>query len=189
MVQHNDPDHAAAPQGPPKPTEVPPAPSDPPTHFHPFRHQRDRSLITQAADYLARSGFYWGPLDVDEAHARLAGLPVGTFLIRDSTQTDIFFTLSYRAEDGPTSVRVLLRDGAFSLDGSKHAFPCLFALLEFYMTTPKKSLQKPYRGGAPQTLQELSRRAVVRTYGRESIGGLPVSAGLKDFLNSYPFTI
>uniref|UniRef100_A0A8B9HYC9 Suppressor of cytokine signaling 1b n=1 Tax=Astyanax mexicanus TaxID=7994 RepID=A0A8B9HYC9_ASTMX len=180
---------SAAPQGPPQPTEVPPASSAPQTHFHPFRHQRDRNLITQAADYLARSGFYWGPLDVDEAHARLASLPVGTFLIRDSTQTDIFFTLSYRAEDGPTSVRVLLKNGTFSLDGSKHSFPCIFSLLDFYITSPKKSLKRPYRGDAPQTLQDLSRRAVVRTYGRDSIDRLPVSSGLKDFVNSYPFSI
>ncbi|KAL6481282.1 hypothetical protein MHYP_G00093620 [Metynnis hypsauchen] len=189
MVQHNEPDHAAAPKGPPKPTEVPPAPPAPPTHFHPFRHAQDRSLITQATQFLENSGFYWGPMDVDEAHVRLAGMPVGTFLIRDSTQTDVFFTLSYRAEDGPTSVRVMLKNGAFSLDGSKHTFPCLFALLEFYISSPKRSLKRPYRGAAPQSLQELSRRAVVRTFGRERIEGLPVSAGLKEFLNLYPFAI
>ncbi|XP_017572800.1 suppressor of cytokine signaling 1b [Pygocentrus nattereri] len=189
MVQHNEPDHAAAPKGPPKPTEVPPAPPAPPTHFHPFRHAQDRSLITQAIQFLENSGFYWGPMDVDEAHVRLAGMPVGTFLIRDSTQTDVFFTLSYRAEVGPTSVRVLLKNEAFNLDGSKHTFPCLFALLEFYISSPKRSLKRPYRGAAPQTLQELSRRAVVRTFGRESVEGLPVSAGLKEFLNLYPFAI
>ncbi|XP_066517180.1 suppressor of cytokine signaling 1b [Hoplias malabaricus] len=189
MVQHNDPGHAAAPKDPPKPTEIPETSSAQPTHFHPFRHPEDRSIVSKAADYLAQSGFYWGPLDVDGAHSRLASHPVGTFLIRDSTQTDVFFTLSYRAEDGPTSVRVLLKDGAFSLDGSKHSFPCVFDLLEFYMRSPKRCLRMPYRGNAPQSLQEIARRAVVRTYGRQSIEELPVSVGVKNFLNSYPFTI
>ncbi|XP_062866453.1 suppressor of cytokine signaling 1b [Trichomycterus rosablanca] len=159
------------------------------THFRPFRDPKERSLVTQATQYLGNSGFYWGPLDVDEAHARLASLPTGTFLIRDSMQTDVFFTLSYCSPDGPTSVRVLLKDSGFALDGSKHTFPCLFELLEFYMSSPKRSLKRPYRGAVPQKLQELCRKAVVRTYGKENIEQLPVSTVLKDFLHSYPFDI
>lgn len=161
----------------------------PQTHFRTFRDVEERLLVASATRFLGNSGFYWGPLDVDEAHARLASLPVGTFLIRDSMQTDVFFTLSYRSSEGPTSVRVLLKGGGFVLDGSRHVFPCLFALLRFYMTTPKKSLKRPYRGSSPQKLQELCRRAVVKTYGKENLDKLPVSTLLKNFLQSYPFSI
>ncbi|KAF4074874.1 hypothetical protein AMELA_G00228410 [Ameiurus melas] len=154
-----------------------------------FPGREERSLVASATRFLGHSGFYWGPLDVDEAHARLAPLPVGTFLIRDSMQTDVFFTLSYRSVDGPTSVRILLKGCGFVLDGSKHVFPCLFELLRFYMTLPKKSLKRPYRGPAPQGLQDLCRRAVVKTYGKENLEQLPVSTVLKDFLQSYPFSI
>lgn len=162
---------------------------DPQTHFRPFRDVDECTLVANATLFLGNSGFYWGPLDVDEAHARLASLPVGTFLIRDSMQTDVFFTLSYQSASGPTSVRVLLKGSSFALDGSKHTFPCMFELLQFYMTSPKKSLKQPYRGSAPQKLQELCRRAVVKTYGKENIEKLPVSTELKDFLHSYPFSI
>ncbi len=189
MVLHNDTDHAVARQGPSKPAESPKPCAVPPTHFHPFRDQRECDLITQAVEYLNHSGFYWGPLEVDEAHTRLAKLPLGTFLIRDSMQANVFFTLSYRAPEGPTSVRLLLKDGRFSLAGSKHTFSCLFGLLGYYIASPKKSLSMPYRGEAPQSLQELARRAVVRSFGKDGIQHLPVSKKLKEFLWLYPFSI
>lgn len=195
MVHHNEPpDSSASPQDVVSVAVSTNAPApqshlDPQTHFRPFRDVDERTLIGNATRFLGNSGFYWGPLDVAEAHARLASLPIGTFLIRDSVQTDVFFTLSYRSVDGPTSVRVLLRGSGFALDGSKHIFPCLFELLRFYMMSPKKSLKQPYRGSAPQKLQELCRRAVVKTYGKENLEKLPVSAVLKDFLHLYPFSI
>ncbi|XP_059407501.1 suppressor of cytokine signaling 1-like [Carassius carassius] len=189
MVQHNDTDHTVARQGPSKPGECPKPSSVSSTHFHPFRDQKECELITQTVDYLTHSGFYWGPLDVDEAHTRLARLPLGTFLIRDSMQANVFFTLSYRASEGPTSVRVLIKDGSFSLAGSKHTFSCLFGLLRYYIASPKKSLSMPYRGDVPQSLQELARRAVVQSFGKDSIQQLPVSKKLKEFLWLYPFSI
>ncbi|XP_030636586.1 suppressor of cytokine signaling 1b [Chanos chanos] len=190
MVLHDEPDHAAASQGPPNQTEfLPSGPPSLPTHIRTFRHQQDCVLVTETARYLGNSGFYWGPLDVDRAHQLLADLPLGTFLLRDSTQMDVFFTLSYRAHDGPTSVRVLLGDEGFRLAGSKHVFPCLFALLEFYTNSPKRSLSKPYRGASPQSLQELARRAVIRTHSRKMIPQLPVTSNVRDFLNAYPFSI
>lgn len=201
MVHHNEPpDPPASAQDTvsvavstdvlgPKTHPGAPALLDPQTHFRPFRDVEERSLVASVTHFLMNSGFYWGPLDVDEAHARLACLPVGTFLIRDSMQTDVFFTLSYRSQEGPTSVRVLLKGNGFSLDGSKHTFPCLFELLRFYMTPPKRSLKQPYRGSEPQKLQELCRRAVVKSYGKENLNQLPVSTVLKDFLQLYPFSI
>lgn len=189
MVQHNDTDLTAEPQGPPKTVELPVPYPIGPTHFRPFRHQRDCDLITQTMHYLSQSGFYWGPYEVDEAHTQLAKLPLGTFLLRDSMQTNVFFTLSYQAPEGPTSVRVLLKDGEFSLAGSKHTFSCLFGLLAYYIASPKKSLSRPYRGNAPQGLQELARRAVMNRCRKENIRQLPLSRELQDFLSSYPFSI
>ncbi|TUD86397.1 Suppressor of cytokine signaling 1 [Bagarius yarrelli] len=189
MVHLNEPpDPPASPQDSESLTVTTYVPA-PQTHFRPFRDEEERSLVAVTTRFLRNSGFYWGPLDVDEAHAQLMELPTGTFLIRDSMQTDIFFTLSYRSADGPTSVRVLLKGSGFTLDGSKHAFPCLFQLLHFYMTSPKRSLRCPYRGSAPQKLQELCRRTVVKTYGKENLDKLPVNAVLKEFLQSYPFSI
>ncbi|MEQ2194373.1 hypothetical protein XENOCAPTIV_028210 [Xenoophorus captivus] len=87
---------------------------------------------------------------------------------RDSGQPDVFFTLSYQSEDGPTSVRVLLNNLLFSLHGSQKTFTSLFALLAFYTSSPCK-LTEPYRRQRPERLKQMCRRALVRTHGVESI--------------------
>uniref|UniRef100_A0AAZ3PHL7 SH2 domain-containing protein n=1 Tax=Oncorhynchus tshawytscha TaxID=74940 RepID=A0AAZ3PHL7_ONCTS len=137
-----------------------------PTHFPLFPCKVDFLLITRTAAMLERSGFYWGPLGVEEAHSRLKDVATGTFLIRDSRQKDVFFTLSYRAASGPVSVRIVYKGQRFSLAGSEHSFPCLFFLLEHYIHSSKKSLTVPYRKQRP-TLQELCRKQVAESCGGE----------------------
>ncbi|KAM6957325.1 suppressor of cytokine signaling 1a [Aplochiton taeniatus] len=147
----------------------------------------DFLLITSTAAMLERSGFYWGPLGVDEAHGMLRPAALGAFLVRDSRQKDVFFTLSYRAANGPLSVRIVYRRQRFSLAGSERAFPCLFALLEHYITSPKKSLSVPYRKQRP-TLQELCRKRIVEACGGgQRLGEVPVHPVLRDFLSEFPF--
>ncbi|MEQ2158171.1 hypothetical protein GOODEAATRI_009484 [Goodea atripinnis] len=83
---------------------------------------------------------------------------------RDSGQPDVFFTLSYQSEDGPTSVRVQLNNLLFSLHGSQKTFTSLFALLAFYTSSPCK-LTEPYRRQRPERLKQMCRRALVQTHG------------------------
>ncbi|XP_041726977.1 suppressor of cytokine signaling 1 [Coregonus clupeaformis] len=169
----------------PLPTRVPVS-----THFPLFRCQGDFLLITRTASMLERSGFYWGPLGVVEAHSRLKDVATGTFLIRDSRKKDVFFTLSYRAASGPVSVRIILKEQHFSLEGSEHSFPCLFVLLEHYINSSKKSLSVPYRKQRP-TLQDLCRKRVVESCGGEveRVERVPVNQVLKDFLLEFPYRI
>eukprot|EP00063_Salmo_salar_P068050 XP_014042885.1 PREDICTED: suppressor of cytokine signaling 1-like [Salmo salar] len=161
-----------------------------PTHFPPFRCQVDFLIITRTASMLERSGFYWGPLGVEEAHSRLKDVATGTFLIRDSRQKDVFFTLSYRADGGPVSVRIIYKGQRFSLAGSEHSFPCLFLLLEHYINSSKKSLTVPYRKQRP-TLQELCRKQVVESCSGdvERVARVPVNPVLKHFLLEFPYSI
>ncbi|XP_055751824.1 suppressor of cytokine signaling 1-like [Salvelinus fontinalis] len=161
-----------------------------PTHFPLFPCKVDFLLITRTASMLERSGFYWGPLGVEEAHSRLKDVATGTFLIRDSRQKDVFFTLSYRAASGPVSVRIIYKGQRFSLAGSEHSFPCLFLLLEHYMNCSKKSLTVPYRKRRP-TLQELCRKQVVESCCGEveRVAMVPVNPVLKHFLLEFPYRI
>ncbi|XP_028828352.1 suppressor of cytokine signaling 1-like [Denticeps clupeoides] len=159
------------------------------SRFAPFRNRPEYDLITRTAAYLEHSGFYFGPMDADEAHALLSEQPQGTFLVRDSTRPDVFFTLSYHSTQGPTSVRIELRDLRFGLAGSHKTFSCLFALLEYYRDSPKRSLRRPYRGAAPQGLQQLGRLAVVRAFGRDAVDRLPVSVVVRDYIHKFPFRI
>ncbi|ADE34438.1 suppressor of cytokine signaling protein [Turbot reddish body iridovirus] len=99
-------------------------------HFHVFSCKEDYDIIIDTATRLERSGFYWGPLGVEEAHRMLRNSAVGSFLIRDSRQKGVFFTLSYHSVSGPVSVRIGYRDKKFSLAGSKQSFSSVFALLD-----------------------------------------------------------
>ncbi|XP_012728528.2 suppressor of cytokine signaling 1a [Fundulus heteroclitus] len=159
------------------------------THFPTFASKEDCSIITDTAAKLERSGFYWGPLGVEEAHCMLRDAPLGSFLIRDSRQKDVFFTLSYLDKKGPVSVRIDYKRQKFSLAGNQRSFPTLFALLEYYVNSPKKSLTTPYRKWEP-TLQELCRRRIMEVCGGESqISELPVTHVVKDFLLEFPYKL
>lgn len=108
---------------------------------------------------------------------------------RDSGQPDVFFTLSYQSDDGPTSVRVQLNNLLFSLYGSHRTFPSLFALLTFYTGSSCK-LTAPYRRQRPEHLKQMCRRALVRAYGAEKTSTLPgLSNQIKDYVHAYPHCI
>ncbi|XP_072549571.1 suppressor of cytokine signaling 1a [Salminus brasiliensis] len=161
------------------------------THFRSFRNECDFATIKKTTSMLEESGFYWGPMTVEEAHSKLKNEPLGTYLIRDSQQKDVFFTLSYRASSGPASIRITFQNSHFSLAGSKECFDSLFKLLEHYTSMPKKSLVQPCRKVQVQSLQQLCRRQIVETCGsgEAAVDSIPVNPILKDFLRSFPFRL
>lgn len=154
-----------------------------------FACKEDCEIITDTATKLERSGFYWGPLGVEEAHRMLQDSPLGSFLIRDSRQKNVFFTLSYHSRSGPVSVRIEYKKQKFSLAGNERSFPSLFVLLEHYINSPKKSLSTPYRKWVP-TLQEVCRkRAMELCGGKNYISKLPINTVVKDFLLEFPYRL
>ncbi|XP_047222072.1 suppressor of cytokine signaling 1-like [Girardinichthys multiradiatus] len=158
-----------------------------PTHLRPFTSSAEYQLVKLTYLQLQQSGYYWGPMTMEEAHKRLTHAPLGTFLLRDSGQPDVFFTLSYQSEDGPTSVRVQLNNLLFSLHGSQKTFTSLFALLAFYTSSPCK-LTEPYRRQRPERLKQMCRRALVQTHGVESIRTLHgLSPDVKAYVCAYPY--
>ncbi|XP_047435395.1 suppressor of cytokine signaling 1-like [Mugil cephalus] len=160
-----------------------------PTHLRPFSSQAEYELVKHTYQQLQHSGFYWGPMAMEEAHDILSRAPLGTFLIRDSGQTDVFFTLSYQSEDGPTSVRIQLNNLHFSLYGSNRTFESLFALLTYYTSSACK-LTVPYRRQRPERLKQMCRRAFVRAYGAENISTVPEhSPQIRVYINAYPYCI
>ncbi|XP_078125720.1 suppressor of cytokine signaling 1a [Sander vitreus] len=159
------------------------------THFPTFSCKEDCKIITDTAAKLERNAFYWGPLGVEEAHRMLRDAPLGSFLIRDSRQKDVFFTLSYHGKSGPVSVRIDYKRQKFSLAGNERSFPTLFALLEHYINSPKKSLSIPYRKWKP-TLQELCRKRIMELCGGVSqVSELPLTHVVRDFLLEFPYKL
>lgn len=160
-----------------------------PTHLRPFSSAAEYRLVKYTYLQLQHSGYYWGSMTMEEAHEILTQAPLGTFLIRDSGQPDVFFTLSYQSDDGPTSVRVQLNNLLFSLYGSQRTFVSLFALLIYYTGSSCK-LTVPYRKQRPEGLKQMCRRALVRTFGAENISTLPgLSIQIKDYVHVYPYCI
>lgn len=107
---------------------------------------------------------------------------------RDSCQPDVFFTLSYQSSDGPTSIRIQLKNLLFSLCGSHRTFGSLFSLLAYY-TRASCKLTTPYRQQRPEQLKQMCRRALIRTYGAENIHTLPGLSKIKDYVHAYPYCI
>ncbi|XP_061736794.1 suppressor of cytokine signaling 1b isoform X3 [Nerophis ophidion] len=156
-----------------------------PSHLRPFHSREEYRLVRQTHQQLLHSSYYWGPLSMVEAHKTLAHSSPGTFLIRDSGQPDVFFTLSYQSAVGPVSVRVMLDKLLFSLYGCQKTFPSLFALLAFY-----NKLSRPHRRQRPELLKQMCRRALVRTYGADKVRTLPgLSMEVKDYVLAYPHAI
>ncbi|XP_041833331.1 suppressor of cytokine signaling 1a [Melanotaenia boesemani] len=159
------------------------------THFPTFSSKEDCNIITDTAAKLECCGFYWGPLGVEEAHRMLQDAPLGSFLIRDSRQKDVFFTLSYHGKTGPVSVRIDYKNQKFSLAGNERSFQTLFALLEHYINSPKKSLSTPYRKWKP-TLQELCRKRIMEQCGgKNQVLKLPVTHVVQNFLLEFPYKL
>lgn len=160
-----------------------------PTHLRPFSSPAEYKLVKRTYQQLQHSGYYWGPMTMEEAHQILTCAPLGTFLIRDSGQPDVFFTLSYQSDDGPTSVRVQLNNLLFSLYGSQRTFASLFALLTYYTSSSCK-LTAPYRRQRPERLKQMCRRAFVGTHGAEGVSTLPeLSPQVKAYVQAYPYCI
>ncbi|XP_053551163.1 suppressor of cytokine signaling 1 [Bombina bombina] len=158
------------------------------THFRTFRSQSDFSLITKTSGMLDTCGFYWGPMTVNVAHEKLKPEPVGTFLIRDSRQKNCFFAISVKTATGPISIRIHFTSGKFCLDGSKESFNCLFQLVEHYVTS-RKMLISPLRKVRLRPLQELCRKSILATFGKQNLDKIPLNRVLKDYLKSFPFQI
>nr|XP_046227910.1 suppressor of cytokine signaling 1-like [Scatophagus argus] len=157
-----------------------------PTHLRPFSSAAEYKLVRHTYLQLQHSGYYWGSMTMEEAHKILSDAPLGTFLIRDSGQPDVFFTLSYQSDDGPTSIRVQLNNLHFSLYGSRRTFASLFDLLTYYTRSSCK-LTVPYRKQRPEHLKQMCRRALIRSYGAENMSALPgLSIQVKNYILAYP---
>lgn len=83
---------------------------------------------------LHRCPFYWGRTDARRAEAVLAAAKSGTYLLRDSSNADYLFTLSYRWADEIIHLRLeAVKQHLFALDPSSHlAFGCPVELVNYY---------------------------------------------------------
>lgn len=105
----------------------------------------DYHRIQKTLQVLQTTGYYYGGLSWRQATDLLQDTAIGTFLVRESSDSDFLFSLSVNTERGPTSVRIHYTDGQFRLDsedsiaGFMPVFDCVVQLVEYYVRLSNSS--------------------------------------------------
>ncbi|KAG7327695.1 hypothetical protein KOW79_009301 [Hemibagrus wyckioides] len=118
-IQHslslNDAFFRALPHSAPSPIETPPPMRvAPPANVCPLRGV-DSSSFTASLRELERCGWYWGPMNWEDAELKLKGKPDGSFLVRDSSDPRYILSLSFRSQGVTHHTRMEHYRGTFSL--------------------------------------------------------------------------
>ncbi|XP_060588286.1 suppressor of cytokine signaling 2-like [Ruditapes philippinarum] len=141
--------------------------------------------------------FYHQNIGSTEAKLILKSCPVGTFLVRDSSDSKYLYTISVKTSRGPTSIRIFYERGRFTLDADEKSkrqmpkFTSLLELIDYYIrkSQGKKSEQcrfldkngkkdlpivmsKPKITSVP-TLKHLTRTLINRSLPAASSSGVP----------------
>jgi len=101
----------------------------------------DVDIVAVNKDQLEKSGCYYGQMSWQESETILARCSAGTFLVRDSQYPGCHFSLSFQrgVSEGPTSIRIQLNAGKFSLNADNEIkpfmpqFDSIIELLGHYM--------------------------------------------------------
>ncbi|KAK0410165.1 hypothetical protein QR680_004987 [Steinernema hermaphroditum] len=160
---------------------------------------------------VLKASYYWGVMDRYEAEKLLENKPevihelfitiimalitLGTFLLRDSAQSDYLFSVSFRRYQRTLHARIEHLDNKFSFDihdTSIFSAPTITALIENYKDPSKclffePLLCTPLLRNSVFSLQNLCRAVISNNCTYESIGDLPLPHSLKVYLREYHY--
>lgn len=109
-----------------------------------YSSEDDLRIITESQQLLRLSGWYHPRLSWPQASEILMHAPVGTFLLRNSSDINHLYSLSVQTKCGPTSIRIHYAKGWFRMAGSGEEakqlpkFPCIMQLVQHYADRTKK---------------------------------------------------
>ncbi|XP_075847025.1 suppressor of cytokine signaling 7 isoform X2 [Microtus pennsylvanicus] len=89
--------------------------SQPPQHLHCPLYRPDSSSFAASLRELEKCGWYWGPMNWEDAEMKLKGKPDGSFLVRDSSDPRYILSLSFRSQGITHHTRMEHYRGTFSL--------------------------------------------------------------------------
>ncbi|XP_040891695.1 suppressor of cytokine signaling 7 [Toxotes jaculatrix] len=118
-IQHslslNDAFLRALPHSTPSPADaLPPTRQAPPPMLCALRRS-EASNFTASLRELEKCGWYWGPMNWEDAEMKLKGKPDGSFLVRDSSDPRYILSLSFRSQGVTHHTRMEHYRGTFSL--------------------------------------------------------------------------
>ena len=175
-------------------------------------HECISTLFRVSTERLENSGWYWGRIDMSEATSVLENADVGTFLLRDSSDSRYYYSLSVRLQSNILNIRVLFSNGKFMFDcfetnlNEIPKFDCVVKLIGYYVsiTQDKRDkrkvlarsdvgeseirLEKPLFNKVP-TLQHLCRRLVNKTFTKEEQSQFLLPNPVEKYMRDYPYSI
>ncbi|XP_041910927.1 suppressor of cytokine signaling 7 isoform X1 [Arvicola amphibius] len=89
--------------------------SQPPQHLQCPLYRPDSSSFAASLRELEKCGWYWGPMNWEDAEMKLKGKPDGSFLVRDSSDPRYILSLSFRSQGVTHHTRMEHYRGTFSL--------------------------------------------------------------------------
>ncbi|KAM6312409.1 suppressor of cytokine signaling 7 isoform 1-T1 [Podargus strigoides] len=90
-------------------------PGQPPPHLQCPLYRPDPSSFAASLRELEKCGWYWGPMNWEDAEMKLKGKPDGSFLVRDSSDPRYILSLSFRSQGITHHTRMEHYRGTFSL--------------------------------------------------------------------------
>ncbi|NWX23648.1 SOCS7 protein, partial [Aegotheles bennettii] len=90
-------------------------PGQAPQHLQCPLYRPDASSFAASLRELEKCGWYWGPMNWEDAEMKLKGKPDGSFLVRDSSDPRYILSLSFRSQGITHHTRMEHYRGTFSL--------------------------------------------------------------------------
>ncbi|XP_014213056.1 uncharacterized protein LOC106642709 [Copidosoma floridanum] len=109
-----------------------------------FLLEKDHARLAEVRKLLQASGWYYEGISWQQSEDLLKNSPVGTWLMRDSSDSRYTFAVSVQTARGPTSVRVFYFMGKFRLDAEPRLamtmplFDCPIKMIEYYVEFSKQ---------------------------------------------------
>ncbi|XP_044045476.1 suppressor of cytokine signaling 7 isoform X2 [Siniperca chuatsi] len=118
-IQHslslNDAFLRALPHSAPSLADAPPPSRQAPPPMLCALRRSEASNFTASLRELEKCGWYWGPMNWEDAEMKLKGKPDGSFLVRDSSDPRYILSLSFRSQGVTHHTRMEHYRGTFSL--------------------------------------------------------------------------